>query len=191
MTIQILALSGSTRRQSTNTALLRALADCAPKGISVRIYDGIGALPIFSPDLEGPLTPRPVEDLALAIEQADGLVVACPEYIRSLPGGFKNALDWLVSREEVITKPMAILHGSHRGDDALAALRTVLGTISTRFSAEVFERFECLAKSPEDIAELFSQPAYAARLRGFLSKFQDFIDGAGNPAAVSAGNGMA
>jgi NAD(P)H-dependent FMN reductase len=72
----------------------------------------------------------PSKPSAAAVARADGLVIACPEYVRALPGGFKNAVDWLVSRDEIIVKPIALIHASHRGDDMLEQLRLVLGTVS-------------------------------------------------------------
>ena len=139
--MNILAISGSTRAASANTALLQALARNAPHGVSVRVFAGIADLPIFSPDLEDPPAPPAVEAFAAAVARANGIVVACPEYVHAIPGGFKNAIDWLVSRDEIIAKPIALIHASHRGDDMLEQLRLVLGTVSENFTTEIFARF--------------------------------------------------
>ena len=72
--------------------------------------------------------------------------------MRGLPGGFKNSIDWLVSGEELITKPIALAHASHRGDDMLDALRLVLSTVSTRFSTELFLRIPVANVAPHDIS---------------------------------------
>ena len=100
--MEILALSGSLWAASTNTALLRSLASAARPPIHVRLFDSLAGLPPFNPDQEGPLTPDPVLDFARAVGQADGLVISCPEYVHALPGAFKNAVDWLVSRQELV-----------------------------------------------------------------------------------------
>ena len=92
--MRILALSGSARRLSTNTALLHALARAAPEGVEVRVYDRIADLPVFSPDLDD-APPPVVQDYIAEIGAADALVISSPEYVRALPGGLKNALDWL------------------------------------------------------------------------------------------------
>src|SRR6185295_6490353 len=115
--MNILAISGSTRAASANTALLHALARHAPRGVSVEVFDRVAGLPIFTPDREGPPAPPIVESFAAAVARADGIVIACPEYVRAIPGGMKNAIDWLVSRDEIIAKPIALIHASHRGDD--------------------------------------------------------------------------
>lgn len=169
--MQILALSGSLRAASTNRALLSALARAAPPGLQVTLFDGIGALPVFTPDLDGPETPPAVAAFAAAVGAADGLVVACPEYVHALPGGFKNAIDWLVPRPEIIGKPIALLHASSRGDEMLASLRRVLSTVSENFLPELFERFELRNLPPEAVAEALAAPAEAARLAGFLTRF--------------------
>ena len=96
----VYALCGSQRRNSTNRSLLEAIRDSAPEGVDVEICGLIELLPIFNPDLEGDATPDVVERFASKIGMADGVIIACPEYAHGLPGGLKNALDWLVSRDE-------------------------------------------------------------------------------------------
>ncbi|MFC2969842.1 NADPH-dependent FMN reductase [Acidimangrovimonas pyrenivorans] len=168
--MKVLAISGSRRAASTNTALLRGLAAAAGPGHAVTLCDGLGDLPIFSPDREGPPAPPAVEAFAAAVGRADALVISCPEYVRAMPGGFKNAVDWLVSRDEIIAKPIALLHASHRGEDVLADLRRVLGTVSAGFAPDIFDRFELMKLTPDEIAERLAAPEATARLRGFLDR---------------------
>lgn len=172
--MQFLALSGSLRAASTNTAALRAIACAAPAGVNVVLYEGLGDLPLFSPDREGPLTPRTVLDFAAAVAAADGLIIACPEYVHALPGAFKNALDWLVSRPELIGKPIALVHAAGRGEDVLADLRRVLATVSDRFAPDILLRVALHGRNPEQIAAALSAPAEAARIVDFLGVFAEF-----------------
>ena len=158
--MQILALSGSARSASTNTALLRAVARAAPDDIRVSVFAEIGGLPVFSPDLEA-APPSAVAAYIARVEEADGLLIASPEYVRSLPGGLKNAIDWLVSRETLVRKPIALLHASHRGDDMLGALRIVLATVSERFAPDLFLRFPLMKMSPEEIDGFVARPENA------------------------------
>ncbi|WP_417263628.1 NADPH-dependent FMN reductase [Celeribacter sp.] len=168
--MNILALSGSARRASTNTALLRNLADVAPEGIDITVFDRIAELPVFSPDLEHP-RPASVAAFADLIARADGLILCVPEYARALPGGLKNALDWLVSGEELIAKPVALAHASHRGDDMLADLRRVLTTVTSAFQPDIFLRLSLMGQTPEEIAALFEQPDTRHKTRAFLKAF--------------------
>lgn len=127
--LDILALSGSLRAASLNTALLRAAQSLAPTGMTIEIYDGIGALPLFNPDLDPRAAPSVVTFLARAA-RADALLIACPEYARGIPGAFKNALDWLVGSEEFAGKKAALFNASSRATEAQAALRLVLTTMA-------------------------------------------------------------
>jgi chromate reductase, NAD(P)H dehydrogenase (quinone) len=173
--MQLLALSGSLRRASTNTALLRAFAGMARPWARVTVFQGLGDLPIFNPDDEGGATPRAVRAFAALVAAADGIVVSCPEYVHALPGGFKNAVDWLVSRDEIIGKPIVILHASHRGEDVLADLRRVLGTVSDRFAPGIFAAFPLRKMTPEEVIAHLAEPDQAARLQRFLTAFLDHI----------------
>lgn len=99
--LSLLGISGSTRKASLNSALLRVVGETLPAEATFSIYDGLAHLPIFNSDLEEPMS---VVALKRAIASADGVVIAVPEYNYSVPGGLKNALDW-VSRPPA-TSPM-------------------------------------------------------------------------------------
>jgi chromate reductase len=91
--MRILGISGSLRRGSHNRRLLRAAGDALPPGVDLVEWEGLADLPAFDEDLES-TPPRPVQELLDAIEDADGILIATPEYNASLPGSLKNALDW-------------------------------------------------------------------------------------------------
>jgi chromate reductase len=91
--MRILGISGSVRRGSHNTRLLRAAGDALPPGVELVEWEGLGGLPIFCEDLED-APPETVRDFLEQVEAADALLIATPEYNASLPGGLKNALDW-------------------------------------------------------------------------------------------------
>src|SRR3954452_23609469 len=91
--MRILGISGSLRRGSHNRRLLRAAGDALPPGVHLVEWEGLAGLPAFDEDLES-TPPEPVRNLLDAIEEADALLIATPEYNASLPGALKNALDW-------------------------------------------------------------------------------------------------
>jgi chromate reductase len=91
--IRILGISGSLRRDSHNTRLLRAAGGALPAGAELVEWEGLAGLPIFDEDLEAD-RPEAVEAFFAAVEQAHAILIATPEYNASLPGGLKNALDW-------------------------------------------------------------------------------------------------
>lgn len=125
---RILLVSGSTRSGSTNTAALRTAEAVAPEGVTAVVYEGLTDLPPFNPDDDHePLHPA-VAHLRRQIDRADAVVFSTPEYAGTLPGTFKNLLDWTVGGVELYGKPVAWLTvaAEGRGLNAEASLRTVL-----------------------------------------------------------------
>ena len=129
--IRILAVSGSLRIASSNTALLQAAVLAAPPGVEVSLYRGIGDLPHFNPDLEGfGQDPAPVLDWRAQLAAADAVAISSPEYAHGVPGSLKNALDWVVGSGELVDKPIALWNASARSTFAPAALTEILTTMS-------------------------------------------------------------
>jgi len=172
--IRLLAVSGSTRSESTNTALLETIRDIAGPLFDIRVYSDLAKLPVFSPDLEGEALPEVVRAFGQLIDDSDGLIFSSPEYVRAIPGGLKNAIDWLVSGDALSNKPICLAHASHRGDDMLASLRTVLATVSCRFNDEIFLRFSLMKKMPDDIRKMLLEPDNSRLVRDFLDSFGIF-----------------
>ena len=127
----VLAISGSLRAASLNSALLRAAAQLAPPEMNIVIYTGLGDLPLFNPDIEAS-DPAPVADLRRRIVDADALIVAGPEYAHGITGVLKNALDWMVGNESFVDKPVALFNASPLSEHATPALREVVKTMSAR-----------------------------------------------------------
>ena len=127
--LRILALSGSLRKASYNTALINAVSKLAPSGVDVVVYKGLGYLPLFNPDREQESIPEIIR-LREELRKADGLLIASPEYAHGITGVLKNALDWLVSGEEFVNMPVALFNASPRATHAQAALREVVTTMS-------------------------------------------------------------
>ncbi|HKJ73696.1 MAG TPA: NADPH-dependent FMN reductase [Alphaproteobacteria bacterium] len=135
MVTKILAISGSLRQASLNTMLLRAVARLAPPGMDVRLFQGLGELPLFNPDIET-TNPAPVQRLRDAILATDALLIASPEYAHGVTGVMKNALDWMVGNETFVERPVALLNASPRATHAQAALRETVVTMSARLVEE-------------------------------------------------------
>ena len=150
--LNVLALCGSLRKDSINAALLRAAARLATPAADIEVPDWLGRLPLFNPDLEAEAElPRVVQALHLAVANADALLIASPEYAHGVSGTIKNTLDWLVSFEPFIHKPVAIINASPRARHADAALRETLRTMSAGLVGEVSFAVELLgARMDED-----------------------------------------
>lgn len=135
--MRILAISGSLRRDSHNTALLRAAADLLPPEVELVIYDGLREIPPYDDD-ENEAPPAAVRRLKDEIAAADAVFVSTPEYNHSIPGQLKNALDW-VSRPLLTSplrnKPAAVVGASTGMFGAVwaqAEVRKVLSAIGAR-----------------------------------------------------------
>jgi NAD(P)H-dependent FMN reductase len=134
--LKLLAISGSLRQASSNTALLRAAQQLAPEHITLKLYDGLGDLPHFNPDIEFDDL-RAVAQLKAKVEWADGLIFSTPEYAHGLPGSFKNLLDWLVGGHEFYQKPVTFFHlNAERGQFARAQLQEIIKTMSAKIIDE-------------------------------------------------------
>jgi chromate reductase len=136
--MRVLGISGSLRRDSHNTRLLRGAARLLPAGAELALFAGLGDIPPYSEDAEREGTPPAVAVLRAAIAAADAVLVATPEYNSSIPGQLKNALDW-VSRPIAATplrgKPAAVVGASTSLFGAVwaqAELRRVLAAIGAR-----------------------------------------------------------
>lgn len=140
----------------------------------ITVFSDVAGLPVFSPDAEREPLPQSVQAFVDLIRESDGLIISSPEYVRAIPGGLKNAIDWLVSRDEIIGKPIALMHASHRGDDMLAQLRLVLSTVSDRFTDEPFFRIGLMKLSPEEIARVMLEPANQTDVARYIQVFADY-----------------
>jgi chromate reductase, NAD(P)H dehydrogenase (quinone) len=150
------------------------MRDNAPAGCALTLYDGLGRLPIFNPDDEHePATE--VLRLTDMVAHADGIVIACPEYAHGVPGGLKNALDWLVSGDAAPGKPAMLVHASPRSLISRTALREILKTMSF----DVFDGDELeialLGKKPEQITAMFDQMETRRLVQEALIGFRQFV----------------
>jgi NAD(P)H-dependent FMN reductase len=172
--IQILAISGSLRAVSSNTALLRAAAALAPAGVEIAVYGGLGDLPHFNPDLEE-AQPAAVTELRALVRQADGLLISSPEYAHGVPGVMKNALDWLVGGEEFIHMPVALFNASAGGTYAQASLLETLTAMSARIVTAASITVPLRGKDP-DVAGIVSHPEQSSAVRAALATFARAIE---------------
>jgi chromate reductase, NAD(P)H dehydrogenase (quinone) len=173
--LNILAISGSLRAASTNSALTGGLAQNAPTGCRVTVYDGLGRLPIFNADDEGERMPPQASALIDAVTAADGVIVSCPEYAHGVPGGLKNALDWLVSRDAAVSKPAMLVHASPRSLFARAALAEIMRTMSFALFEDTALEIALLGKRPPEVDKILSEPASQLAMHNAISAFADFI----------------
>ena len=133
---RVLGISGSLRRGSFNTALLRAAQELAPFGTDLRIFD-LAEVPLYNGDVEAEGDPDPVTALKAAIRQADALLFATPEYNHGPSGALKNAIDW-ASRDRgpgsLAGKPVTMIGaggmtGTARAQEQLLSILSETGAL--------------------------------------------------------------
>jgi chromate reductase, NAD(P)H dehydrogenase (quinone) len=135
---RILGISGSLRRDSHNTSLLRAAAEAAGPDVEIEIYDGLKEIPPYDEDDDADPRPPSVERLAAEIAGADAVFFSTPEYNSSIPGQLKNAIDWIsrpIATNVLRNKPVAVVGASTGGFGAVwaqAELRKVLAAVGAR-----------------------------------------------------------
>ncbi|MDT4292084.1 NAD(P)H-dependent oxidoreductase [Methylomonas sp. MO1] len=168
--MKILALSGSLRAASINSAVLRTVKYLAPASIEVRLFSGLGDLPLYNPDLESAL-PGVAQHLRNEVAAADALLIASPEYAHGVTGTVKNALDWLVAFEGFADKPVAVLNAAPRAHHADAALRETLVTMSATL-IEAASITLALPSTNISEAELLAAPEIVSLLTGVITKIQ-------------------
>ena len=171
--MKILALSGSLRAGSINSAALRAAARLAAPGIEVQVYGALGELPLFNPDREAD-SPMSVLALQRAVSAADGLLIASPEYAHGVSGTIKNALDWLVGFAPFAGKRVAVLNTSPRSWTADAALRETLRTMAAIIVGPASIAIPLLGRGLDEDG-MIADAAVAGALRAALSALQGAI----------------
>lgn len=185
--MRVLAISGSLRAASLNSALLRATARIAPPDIEVRVFDGIGALPLFNPDLESS-DPAPVAKLREQIIGADAVLIASPEYAHGITAIIKNALDWMVGNESFVNKPVALFNASPRAVHAQAALRETLTTMSAHIIAPACIAVPILGSGLDEYG-IQNHPEFRSAILGALRSLQNGSLSA-RPGAETANRGF-
>lgn len=166
--VKLLALSGSLRKTSYNTAAIEALKSLAPAGVDISI-GCIGDLPLFNPDREDEDIPA-LQKLKQSLKASNGLIIASPEYAHGISGPLKNALDWLVSGEEFPDIPIMLINTSPRASHALDALKLVLTTMSGKLIEQSFVSIPLLS-SGLDTNGIIENQEISASLQTGLNLF--------------------
>jgi len=101
-----------------------------PGHVKLTIYDGLGNLPHFNPEIDTEFPPPPVSDFRSQLNNSAGVIISTPEYAHGIPGVLKNALDWLVASGELYEKPVALFSASPRGLTQGTTCFSVMRTLS-------------------------------------------------------------
>lgn len=184
--MRVLGISGSLRRGSLNSALLRAATERLPAGAELIEFERLGEVPPYDEDVELEGTPAVVEELRQAVRNADAVLIATPEYNHSIPGQLKNALDWVsrpAGRSALNGTPAAVIGASTGMFGAVwaqAELRKVLGAMGGRVveaelpvghAKDQLEggRLELMPQQSEQLEEILAELIAQAELEAELA----------------------
>jgi chromate reductase, NAD(P)H dehydrogenase (quinone) len=176
--MKVLAISGSLRRDSHNTALLRAAAGRVPAGVELELWDGLKAVPPYDEDDDRDLAPAAVTALRSAVAGADAVLFATPEYNHSVPGSLKNAIDWVsrpMATNPLRNKPVAVIGASTGIFGAVwaqAELRKVLGALGAR----VLDRELAVGQAGERIVGGSVDAEILAELEGIVAELVNAVE---------------
>ncbi|MGP3698827.1 NADPH-dependent FMN reductase [Rhodobacter sp. NSM] len=178
---RIFGISGSLRRASFNTGLLRAAADLAPEGVEIEVRS-IAGVPIYDGDMEAEHgLPAAVVALQEGLAAADALLLVTPEYNNGIPGAFKNAIDWMsrppAGRDLFRGKPVAII-GASPGNFGTTLAQTHWLPVIRTLGMEPWFGGRLMVSRARDVfdeAGTLTDPATRERLAEFLQGYARFL----------------
>ena len=171
--MKFLGLNGSLRSDSTNRRLLFAASALCPADTEIDVFDNLGNLPHFNPDL-GEDTSVELIRFIQEVKASDGVVVSAPVYARGYPGTLKNALDWLVGVDAFVDKPFMMLSASSRMPEIELTLITVLETMSG-FHVQDASLTVSLLGTTHTTEDIVANEEWAPRIRNSLRQFEEAI----------------
>ena len=177
--MEILAISGSLRVASTNTSLLRALAELAPTPVTVTLYDGPDDLPHFSPERDTDSPPEAVARLRMLLWEASAVIICTPEYIHGMPGVLKNMLDWMASSGSFVHKPVGIISAGPSdmgGSRAHAALSHTMDVLMAK-TPEKASLIVPFVRTKLDAAGHVTDPVLVQELQDVVSALAAAVEG--------------
>jgi chromate reductase len=165
---KILAISGSTRKNSSNFRLLKKIAALSTNIFEVTIFDKLDQLPHFNPDLEAP---SEIIELRNLVDSADGVIICTPEYVFSLPGSLKNAIEWCVATTVFSNKSVGLITASASGEKGHESLQLIMSTLEAKFDEETTLLIKGI-KGKVDAEGEITDPETFQKIRDFIGTFE-------------------
>lgn len=130
---KIFAITGSTRKNSSNYKILKYISENSKTDFEVEIFEDLDELPHFNPDFDTDNPPEKIISFRNKVAQANGIIICTPEYVFSLPGSLKNALEWCVSTTVFSKKKVGLITASASGEKAHEQLILIMKTLEAQF----------------------------------------------------------
>jgi chromate reductase len=185
--MKIVGISGSLRVASLSTALLKRAATLAPSHVELVVYDRLGSLPHFNPELDKEPPPPAVSDFRFHLNSSAGVIISTPEYAHGVPGVLKNALDWLVASGELYEKPVALFSPSPYARFVHASLIETLSVMTARLVPNAFINVPPPLGVEDSNSNGSSNADLATRIERALAIFAKAIDPKGSESKTMSG----
>lgn len=171
-TIKIFAITGSTRRNSSNYKILKYISENIKIGFEVEIFEDIDEIPHFNPDLDTENPPKEVKEFRDKIVQADGIIICTPEYVFSLPGSLKNALEWCVSTTIFSNKKTGLITASASGEMGHEQLLLIMKTLEAKFESNTQLLIQGIRGKINEEGKIINKETETA-LQSFINNFEN------------------
>lgn len=173
--IKILAITGSTRNNSSNFRILNYISNHLNNEFDVEIFENLAELPHFNPDLDTENPPQEIISFRNKIEQSNGVLICTPEYVFSLPGSLKNALEWCVSTTIFSNKEVGLITASASGEMAHEQLLLIMKTLEAKFDDNTQLLIQGVRGKINAEGEIIGEETKEA-LQNFIKNFEnDFL----------------
>ncbi|MBE8723581.1 NADPH-dependent FMN reductase [Flavobacterium hungaricum] len=170
--VKIFAISGSTRNNSSNFKILKYISNYLKPEFEVAIFEGLASLPHFNPDLDTDTPPKEIISFRNKIIDSDGVIICTPEYVFSLPGSLKNALEWCVSTTIFSNKRTGLLTASASGEMGHEHLLLILKTLEAKFDDTTQLLIQGVRGKINEQGEIVSKET-AEALENFIKSFEN------------------
>ena len=172
---KIIAVSGSTRKNSSNFKILKFIFEHINNRYEVEIFEDLESIPHFNPDLDTENPPEEVTIFRNKILAADGVIICTPEYVFSLPGSLKNALEWCVSTTVFSNKKVGLITASASGEKGHEQLSLIMKTIEAKFDDKTQLLIQGIRGKLDDEGNIIDEKTLL-NLREFIRNFEKHIE---------------
>jgi len=172
---KIIAVSGSTRKNSSNFKILKFISEHINNRYEVEIFEDLESIPHFNPDLDTENPPEEVTIFRNKILAADGVIICTPEYVFSLPGSLKNALEWCVSTTVFSNKKVGLITASASGEKGYEQLSLIMKTIEAKFDDKTQLLIQGIRGKLDDEGNIIDEKTLL-NLREFIRNFEKHIE---------------
>ncbi|MCR4030546.1 MULTISPECIES: NADPH-dependent FMN reductase [Flavobacterium] len=171
-TIKIFAITGSTRNNSSNFKILQYVSNHLKERFEVEIFEGLATLPHFNPDLNNENPPKEIISFRNKINNADGILICTPEYVFSLPGSVKNALEWCVSTTIFSNKKTGLITASASGEMGHEQLLLIMKTLEAKYDENTQLLIQGIRGKINQDGEIIVEET-ATALQNFIKSFEN------------------